>query len=349
MSLPATAMTLLDKGGTFWFPPSASTVSSDVDMVFELIFWICTAFFIVIMAMTIGFAVKYRHRPGHKSEPSPGHSAPLEITWSLLPTTLLAVIFIFATEVYFKQITVPPGKVYEIEVTASQWNWKFTYPNGLSIDKELHIPRDQTVRLVMRSLDTDVIHSLFIPAFRVKQDVMPGRYATVWFQATKSTWLKVDGATPKEQEDQMKENLDRAFNLYCTEYCGTDHSAMTAKVHVHDSDFNVWLDAAYRESKGIGVDPVELGRKIYLSNCNTCHSIDGSRNKAPTFKGLWDSKREFTNAPSVEHANEDYIKESMEAPQKRIVKGYENENPMTPQSYNDAQIKGIIEFIKSLK
>jgi cytochrome c oxidase subunit 2 len=189
--------------GGFWLPEQASDAASGVDNLFSFIFWISLFFFALIVILMLVFVVRYRRREGVEPEPSPSHNTALEVTWTVIPLLLVMVIFAWGFKVYIDMRT-PPANSYEVQVTGQKWKWLFTYPTG-HVDEELHVPVDQPVRLVMTS--EDVIHSFYVPAFRIKQDVVPGRYSKVWFRATKVG----------------------TYQIFCAEYCGTGHSDMLAR------------------------------------------------------------------------------------------------------------------------
>ncbi len=174
---------LAQSSGSFWMPPQGSTASGEVDSVFYIIYWISVFFFALIVGMMAWFVVRYRQRRRtDEAAPSAHHNLGLEITWTAIPVLVSAAIFVLGFK-SFMNIVTPPAGAYEIQVTGQKWQWFFTYPNG-HVSDELHVPVARPVKLVMTS--EDVIHSLFIPAFRVKKDVVPGRYSKVWFEATEA-------------------------------------------------------------------------------------------------------------------------------------------------------------------
>lgn len=305
-----------------WMPEQASTVASEVDWLFLFILWICIAMFVLIAILLAVFVVKFHGKPGQRSQKSPSHSTALEMAWTIPPTIVVLVIFYLGFRGYL-DMTTPPPNAYEIQVTAFKWGWSFTYPNG-HVDSTLHVPLDRPVRLILQS--QDVIHSLYVPSFRVKKDVVPGRYNHMWFQATQAG----------------------SFDLYCTEYCGTGHSLMLTKVEVQEpSAFTKWLEDA-----GNFVDkmpPAEAGLKLFeLRGCKQCHSVDGSRMTGPSFKGLFGNARNFTAGGDVT-ADENYIRESILNPSAKVVKGFENVMPTYQGRMKDNEITAIIEYIKTLK
>ncbi|MCB0717224.1 MAG: cytochrome c oxidase subunit II [Bacteroidetes bacterium] len=306
--------------GTFWMPEGASTMSGEVDSLFYLVYWISVVIFIGVVAAMAYFAIKYRRTRESYVPPIVHENRFLEAAMIFIPLILTMVVFTFGFKTYLKMNIAPPT-AYTIEAVASQWKWDFTYPNGKQVTGELHVPEGKPVKV--HSTSMDVLHSFFIPQFRVKQDVVPNRYSSVWFQAT-----KVD-----------------SFDVFCTEYCGTSHSGMLAKVIVHKpEDFEAWLNAG--DDRPLDVQ----GESLFKANsCNTCHSIDGSRIVGPTFKGLFGSSRTFADG-TTRTADEDYLRQSIMQPGSEIVESYPN---VMPASYGTTlrpdDVTKIIEYIKTLK
>jgi len=204
-------------GKTFWLPRQGSTVASEIDASWGIVYWLSVFFFALITFLLVYFIVRYRARPGYRMGDSPEHNTPLEVFWSVVPTLIVIYLFWIGYKGYLNMAT-PPQNAYEVLVNGQKWNWLFTYPNG-HVDPELHVPVDTPVRLVMTS--SDVIHSFYVPDFRIKRDVVPGRYNKLWFEA-------VEPGT---------------HDVFCAEYCGTNHSTMLAKLVVHQrADFDKWLE-----------------------------------------------------------------------------------------------------------
>ena len=311
------AMILLQN--TAWLPEAASTVAPEVDRLFH--FWALVSALLligVVGAMTF-FVVRYRRR--HRDEvPAPvKEKKSIELAWIVVPTILVMIVFVWGFRVFIKMYTAPPD-AYEILVHGYQWYWEFEYPNGVKTTGELHVPAGQPVKLRMTS--ADVIHSFYVPAFRVKQDVLPDRYSSLWFEATK----------PGE------------YTVFCTEYCGTQHSGMLAKVIVHPrEEFETWLKSA-----GVPEDMplAELGARLYREKaCFSCHSIDGSPGVGPTFKGLFGHEVELEDGTTV-IADENYLRESILQPGAKIVKGFPNVMPASYASLSEREVAALIEFIK---
>ena len=315
---------LLGQGGTLWFPPQSSSMASSVDRIFYFIASVSTFFFVLIVVLMTFFVLKYRRRPGHTAQPSPSHNTLLELTWSVIPGLILVYIFTTGFMTYL-DMRKPPDDAYELQVVARKWSWAFQYPNGVVHD-DLHLPVDRPVRLVMSS--EDVIHSLFVPAFRVKQDVVPGRYTQTWFYPTRP------GNYP----------------LYCAEYCGQKHSSMDATVVVHPSgEFEQWLRD--EEEQMNNLPPAELGALLYKrQGCVQCHAVDGNtRGKVgPSFLGTFGTQQALKTGEPVT-VDENYIRESILEPLAKVRAGYQPVMPTYQGRLKDKEIDGLVAYIKSLK
>jgi cytochrome c oxidase subunit II len=317
--MPTPSIPLL-QSGTFWLPEAASTLAPEIDSLFYFVYWASLILFIGVVGSIIYFLIRYRRRsPEDRPEPVMEHKV-LEAAWIIVPTILVLVLFNWGFRTYVR-ISVAPPDSYEIYVNAAQFLWQFEYPNGAISTNELVVPMDRPVRLIMSS--QDVLHSFFVPAFRVKMDVLPNRYTSVWFQATRSG----------------------EFDIFCAEYCGTQHAGMLAKVTVLPQDeFNTWL-----ETSGIDEDmPLpELGAVLYRQQaCNVCHSVDGSRLIGPTFQGLFGSTRALTDGRSVV-ADENYLREAILDPRANTVVGYQDAMPATYTQLSERELAGLIEFIRA--
>lgn len=309
----------------FWFPGQHSTVAADVDWVYFFILWLSVFFFVVIVACMLIFAYIYRRREGHAVEHSSHHNTPLEVTWSVLPGILLVFIFYWGFTGYMDMRTPPPNP-YEIQVTAKKWDWTFSYPNG-EPSPTLHVPVNTPVELTMTS--TDVIHSLFIPAFRVKMDVVPGRYNKMWFEATQTG----------------------TYQLYCTEYCGTKHSDMLSTVVVHEqAEFDAWLDDLANIVKRL--PPVEAGEYLFRTRgCTQCHNVtpEGASNpQCPNIFGMFGETHAMADGQQV-LVDENYIRESILQPNAKVRAGFRPVMSSYQGLLRDEEISAIIAYIKSLK
>jgi cytochrome c oxidase subunit 2 len=310
-----------------WLPVSASTFAPGVDFVLWLVTIISVISCILIGFLLVYFVIKYRRKSDNDQTPAITHDSFLETLWTVIPTILCIVIFIYGY-VFYDQYTTTPKNAVEINVTAKQWIWTFDYSNGKKTLNELYVPIGQPIRLVMQS--DDVLHSFFVPAFRVKQDLMGNRYTYINFTATK----------------------EGVFDIYCTEYCGTAHSNMLGKVHVLSKEkFASWEDGSAKkvQKASSNLPPAEVGRQLYSDKgCVACHSIDGADGVGPTWKGLFGKNRIFADGTSI-LADENYIKESILYPGEKIVEGYGPVMPSYKGLLEDSDITAIIEYIKSLK
>lgn len=281
--------------------------------------------FIILGGITIAmiyYTVKYRRKSEEDETPLITHNNQIEIAWSVIPLILVLIVFGWGYNDYLNLRTVPDN-AYEVQVTGFKWGWTFKYNTGAQVPGELHVPKGRPVKLVMKS--EDVIHSFFVPDYRVKQDVLPNRYTTLWFQAEEAG------------ESQV----------FCTEYCGTSHSDMLAKVIVHEpQDFENWLK---QQGSGGGGTPVERGENLTaIQGCVTCHSTDGSTKIGPTFQGLFGSEKTFEDGTSTT-ADENYIRESILDPSAKIVQGFQNQMVSFEGRLSDDDISDIIEYIKTLE
>lgn len=312
---------LLTENGVM-LPPQASSVAPAVDSLFQFIFWVSAFFFLLIVGLMLAFVIRFRKRPGHqKAAHPPTHNTLLEVTWSAIPLILVMIMGVWGFKV-FLDINTPPANAYEVQVTGQKWKWLFTYPNGY-VDEVLHVPVDQPVRLVMTS--EDVIHSFFVPAFRIKRDVVPGRYTKLWFRATKTG----------------------KFQVFCAEYCGTSHSDMLTFVEVHEpGGFERWLEAASNLLNTL--PPAEAGRRLYQSRgCSQCHSVDGGGGIGPTFQKLF-GHEVVLKGGSRTTVDENYIRESILEPMAKIVAGFEPVMPTYKGRLKDQEITALVAYIKSL-
>ncbi|MEC7719197.1 MAG: cytochrome c oxidase subunit II [Planctomycetota bacterium] len=314
---------LSSEGWSFWFPEKASSIASDVDWTYDVILWVSVVFFILIVAPMVLFMVQYRRRSGYKKKPSSDHNLLLELSWTVLPTLILVAFFVKGVWGYLDMRT-PPDVAEEnvIIAEAYQFGWSFTYPNG-TVTTQLHLPVNTPVKFRLQS--KDVLHSFFIPAFRIKHDVVPGRYGFTWVNPTSPG----------------------AYRLNCAEYCGDGHSLMRRDVIVHDK---TW-DEVMKEIEWKYDDPEhsrwENGQHIYQIRCSGCHSVDGTAKTGPTFQGSWGESRDTDQGPIV--MDDNYVRDSIKYPNQVIVNGYPKPSPMPSfdKLLSDEEINYLIEFIKS--
>ena len=320
-----------DDGG-FLFPEEASTFAGHTDNLFWLITWISVAFFVPMMGVMGWFMWRYRHKPSERFSPdTPSHNLPLELTWTVIPTLLVVVIFGFGFTGYLDMRT-PPADAYEVRVIAKQWNFLFSYADAGFTSDKLYVPVGRPVRL--RMVSQDVIHSFYVPAFRAKWDVVPGRDSVVWFTCTE----------PGE------------YLYECTEYCGKDHSYMIGDpdqgggvIALPLEEFEDALRAAkIEELKKLKEDPVAGGQELYAkAGCASCHSVDGSAKSCPTWQGLWGTEREFTDGTGAV-ADDEYIRESILEPDAKVVKNYRPVMQSYKGQLEPIQIWAITQYMRTL-
>lgn len=309
----------------FFLPPAKSTLASQMDAVFWFVH-ITSLIFTIGVLVAIGYFIwKYRRRSENEVTPVITHNNALEVTWSVIPLILCLVCFAWGFKAFQEYRTVPDD-AYEVNVTGQKWTWQFSYANGASTVGELHVPADRPVKLVMTS--RDVIHSFYVPDYRIKQDVVPNRYTELWFEV-------------KEPGESV---------VFCTEYCGTDHSNMMARVIVHSpEEFENWLASnSGGASKPNDLTQAEWGEQISQQYaCMTCHVPDGS-GQAPSWNGLFGSTETLSDGSTVE-VDENYIRESILEPNAKVVEGYTEGLMNTYQgTLSEEQITAIIEYMKTL-
>jgi cytochrome c oxidase subunit 2 len=307
-------------------PPAKSSLAHHTDTLF---WFVHISSFIIsagIIAAIIYFVYKYRRKSDDDITPHITHNNTLEVTWSVIPLILVLITFAWGYKIAMDQDVVPDD-AYEVNVTGQMWSWQFTYENGARSNGELHVPVDRPIKLIMSS--NDVIHSFYVPDFRLKQDVVPGRYTQMWFNA-------------KETGEST---------IFCTEYCGTSHSDMLGKVVVHEEkDFQNWL--AENEGGGSQPDdmaPAEWGEQLAQEYaCMTCHSTDGTDLTGPTWQGIFGHEEQMEDGSTVT-VDENYLRESILQPSAKVVAGYPDVMNTYQGQLNDAQINAIIEYIKTLE
>jgi cytochrome c oxidase subunit II len=296
-------------------PPAASSVAGPWDLLFMSLLTITGTVTLAIAATIIWFAVKYRRRHADEFGANTASPMSLEITWTVIPLLIFLVIYVWSAQLFFR-MTQPPANAISVQVVGKQWMWKFQQPNGRKEINELHLPLGKPVKLVMTS--EDVIHSLYIPAFRIKQDVLPGRYTTEWFIPTRLG----------------------EYELFCSEYCGTSHSRMRGRVIVMEAgDYEIWASNAALDER-----PEDAGARLFAEyGCAACHG-----QQAPTLAGVYGTPQTMQDGTKV-LADEDYVRESILYPRAKIVAGYQPIMPSFQGQLSEEQIFQLIAYIKSLK
>jgi cytochrome c oxidase subunit 2 len=298
------------------WPVQASSAAAGVDALYIFFLLVSGGMTALLYTILVVFAARYRQRPGVKAVPNHG-SLVLELAWSIAPMFVFVAMFLFGAIVFFQERT-PPRDATEVYVVAKQWMWKLEHMEGQREINELHVPVGQNVKLIMTS--QDVIHSFFIPAFRLKQDVLPGRYTTMWFRATKPG----------------------TYHLFCAEYCGTQHSGMGGSIIVMEpAQYQAWTN-------GGSTGPLSAtGEKIFSElGCVTCHHSDG-QGRGPSLQGVFGSRVTLEDGRTLV-ADENYLRESILEPGAKIVRGYKPVMPTFQGLVGDEQINALVAYIKSL-
>ena len=301
------------------FPERASTMAIRVDALYLFLIAISVFFSLLIAGLIVYFAIKYRRRAANAVGASIHGSLLLEIGWSVIPLMICMVIFVWGASVFFA-MSRPPDETLNIYVVGKQWMWKFQHLDGQREINELHVPVDRAVKLIMTS--EDVIHDVFVPAFRVKADVLPGRYTHIWFQATRPG----------------------RYHLFCAEYCGTRHSGMIGQIVVMDpSEYQTWLSGGAPEGS-----LASTGEKLFQDlACVTCHRAD-SQGRGPMLQGLFGKPVSLQSGETVV-ADEAYIRESILRPSAKITAGFQPIMPTFQGLINEEQLLALIEYVKSLR
>lgn len=300
------------------FPEQASSLAGDVDALYFFLIAVSGFFAVLISIAIIIFAVKYRRRKEDEVGAAIHGSTALEVAWSVVPLVIVLFIFGWSASVYLA-ISRPPRGAMDIYVVGKQWMWKIQHPEGRREINELHVPVGRPIRLTMGS--EDVIHSFFVPAFRVKADVVPGRFTTLWFQATKPG----------------------RYHLFCTEYCGAQHSGMIGWIEVMEpAAFQAWLAGGAGEGT-----LASSGEKLFQElACSTCHRPD-SQGRGPVLDGLFGKTVELQGGGTVV-ADESYIRESIVNPQARILAGYQPLMPTFQGLISEEGLLQLVAYVKSL-
>ncbi len=330
-----------------YMPPEGTAIAVQYDALYEFLLIASFISTVLVVGGMVAFIIKYRRRSGSDKTAYVTHNHFLEFLWSFIPFCIFMFVFAWGWLVYHRMRTFPDNAL-EVHVVGKKWDWRFIYKNGKEVvsslnDKnekvpaEMVVPVGRPVKLIMSSerispdipqndapTDRAVIHSFYIPAFRIKQDVVPGRYSAEWFQA-----------------DKLGE-----FWVFCAEFCGASHWDMRAKIKVvSNEDFERWIAS----EGGASLSLADQGKAIYSQKaCIGCHTLDGSNSVGPTWKGIWGEMVD-TDKGRVK-IDEAYIRESILEPNAKIVKGFQpNLMPSFAGQLTDDQIRAVIEFIKTVK
>jgi cytochrome c oxidase subunit 2 len=303
------------------FPEQASTMAKDVDLLFAYILGVALFFSLLIASLIITFAIRYRRRSDDDRPEDIHGMLALELVWSLIPFGLAMVMFVWGASIYMS-LSRPPDNALDVYAVGKQWMWKLQHMEGRQEINELHVPVGQPVKLTLTS--EDVIHSFYIPAFRIKMDAVPGRYTHTWFEATKPG----------------------KYHLFCAEYCGTQHSGMIGSVYVMErAEYQAWLAGGGMETTALA--PAAAGQKLFEGmGCATCHRQVGGA-LGPALAGLFGKTVEIEGGQSVV-ADEDYLRESILNPRAKIVAGYRPVMPTFQGLIAEQQLIQLIQYIKGL-
>ncbi|MGO9650158.1 MAG: cytochrome c oxidase subunit II [Terriglobales bacterium] len=298
------------------WPEQASTMAGQVDALYIYLLVVSGVMTALIFITVMLLAIRYRRSAGCVAEQIEG-STLLEITWSIIPLFVMMTFFVWGAVLYFQERT-PPADATEVYVVAKQWMWKIEHMEGQREINELHVPTGQNIKLIMTS--QDVIHSFFVPAFRIKQDVLPGRYTTAWFKATKPGH----------------------YHLFCAEYCGTMHSGMGGDIVVMEpQEYAKWM-------AGAAVAPLqETGKQLFSAlGCATCHRFD-VQGRGPNLVGVYNKPVLLEDGRTV-IADENYVREAILNPTAKIVSGFKPVMPTFQGIVSEEQLNALVAYIKSL-
>jgi len=299
------------------FPEQASSMASQVDGLYFFLVAVSVFFTLLIFTLVFVFAVKYR-KSAHARAVQIEGSLPLELTWTLIPLGITMIFFAWGALIYFQQARPPRGSM-EVYAVAKQWMWKFEHETGQREINALHVPLGRDVKMIMSS--QDVIHSFYVPAFRIKQDVLPGRYTTTWFRATKVG----------------------TYHLFCAEYCGTEHSGMIGEVVVMEpTAYQAWL-----ANGGATASMSANGKELFTQlGCATCHRMD-TQGRGPNLVGVFGKPVQLNDGRTV-NADENYIRESILNPQAKIVAGFQGIMPTFQGQVTEESLGALVSYVKSL-
>jgi cytochrome c oxidase subunit II len=302
-----------------FFPEQASNFAGNVDALFAFILLTCLFFAVLVTLLIIVAALKYKRKSAGEVGSTDHGNMALEVGWTVIPLVIALGMFAWGAAVYVNYRTAPKDTL-DIYVVGKQWMWKLQQPNGRKEINELHIPVNRNVKLIMGS--EDVIHDFYVPAFRVKMDVVPGRYNTMWFRPTKIG----------------------KYHFFCSQYCGTNHAVMGGWVTVMDpAEYAAWLS-----DEGGALNPVSAGEKLFSQlACNTCHIANGT-GRGPSLNGVYGAKVLLADGSMV-IADESYIRESILQPKAKIVAGYQPVMPTFQGLVTEEQIMNLTSYIKSLQ
>ena len=303
-----------------FIPDSASTLSWKVDALYFYLSGVTAFFTLLISGILIFFVIRYRRRTPYEIPRPIAGSHKLETLWTVIPFVIAMTMFAWGARLYFEQYR-PPENAIEIYVVGKQWMWKIQHSTGQREINELHMPVGRKVKLIMTS--EDAIHDFFVPAFRIKADVVPGRYTSEWFEATKPG----------------------TYHLFCAEYCGMNHSGMIGSIVVMEPrEFDNWLSG-----NAGNTTPAVAGQQLFQSlGCVSCHGANGEGGRGPALVGLFGRQMQLNTGQAVK-ADEAYLRESIINPQAKLVAGFGPIMPTFQGQVSEDQLVQLLAFIKSLQ
>lgn len=335
--------------------PGKASYSNHFDWPFQFILLVSVISFFILFFFTVWCLIKFRRREGVMPQSSAAHNTTLEITWTVIPTGVMVFMFIMGFTGY-RDMLIPKAGGLDLNLTAQKWQWTIEYPSGAASREStkanefvtsarpiFYVPSDTPITLRMKS--SDVIHSFYVPDFRLKIDVMPNRYTKYWFETSLSPTARKMPAT--DEKDPLHYLDGTPFEdhwVFCAEYCGDAHSEMAAILRVVPKEaFDRWQDA-----NGVAsLPPADYGKLLYQQLCITCHSVESKGLTGPAWNDVYMSMQPMSDGTSM-MADDDYIRESIYYPAKRIVQGYSNVMPSFQGQLTDKQVSAIISYMKTL-
>ena len=308
-------------------PPSASTVATEMDLLYWFIVAVSAFFVVLVAALVLIFAIKFRRRHPDEVGADIHGSLVLELSWTIIPFILAMIMFVWGADLFFR-LARPPVDSMDIFVVGKQWMWKVQHPSGVREINQMHVPINRNVRVTLGS--EDVIHDYSIPAFRVKMDAVPGKLTTLWFQAT----------------------VPGTYHLFCAEYCGTKHSGMIGEViAMRPEDYEAWVSAGGTVNTGPTLAPAEAGRELFTGQlaCATCHREEGG-GLGPPLGGAFGANVTLADGRTVVR-DDNYLRESIVNPSAKIVRGFPSPSLMPPfqGQVTEEQLMQLLAYVKSLK
>jgi cytochrome c oxidase subunit 2 len=299
-------------------PPTASSIAESVDHLYYFLTGITVFFSVLIFSIIFYFMIKYRRRPGKETTPETHTSMFLELSWTIIPSLICVVIFVWSSALYVRNAR-PPAKAREMFVIGKQWMWQIQHPEGPREIDALHVPVGEPIKLTMTS--QDVIHGFYIPAFRVKKDVLPGRYTSLWFKADKTG----------------------TYHLFCSQYCGTNHSEMIGWIYVMShNDYEAWL-AAGEQSESLAQQGARLFKQL---GCDSCHTGTASTT-GPSLAGIYGKPEKMADG-RTRVVDDSFLREAILTPSTIHVAGYPQIMPTFTGQVNEEQVMQLIAYVKSL-